>query len=172
MQAKPQVSVGLSLFGFTIEVHDVFALFGKRSVAGPFVIVERLEGHALETNQRAVNGWQPWLGRLHGGFGQQWQLNRSAHNAEVVITSVANGLALDSTWDEVDEAPLLLWERHNESNQRWSLRRTPDNLAWTVHSAYDGRVLDVGRTPQSGDKPHMWTYHGQRQQQFLLLPIG
>ncbi len=112
----PKGNVGLSLFGVSVEVEDVLSYFGKRSMtAGPFVIVERLEGKALESDHRAVNSWQPWLGTLHGGSGQRWLFERTAATEEIIIRLEENGLVLDCTWDEKDHALLTPWERHDEA---------------------------------------------------------
>lgn len=180
MSAKPQVSVGLSLFGLSVQIHDVLSFFGKRLVAGPFVIIERRTGAALETSHDAVRGWQPWLGDLNGGPGQRWLFERSGVKSdkrskeEILIRSGVNGLVLDSTWEERDHAPVLLWEMHGAAVQRWRLRRAADGLAWSIASAKDGRVIDVGpRKDRTEDThPSTWKYDGGRHQQFLLLPIG
>lgn len=169
------MTVGLNLFGFTVEVADVLQYFGRAGkTAGPFVVVERASGKAFETTDDARNGWQPWLGTLDGNPGQRWIFERSSEREEIVIRSELNGLALDCTWDNANHAPLLLWDPHGEANQRWQLRKRAGSPIWFLASAKDGRVIDVG---PPGDRavdshPLMYDYHGAPWQQFLVLPIG
>lgn len=174
MAERPPINVGFNFGLVSVEVEDIFYYFGKRQqYAGPFLIVERYSGLALETDHRAVRGWQPFLGGLHGGMGQRWVMERlTEHKGEVSIRSELNGLALDSTWDYNNGAPLLLWDSHGQDDQRWRLRPTPDKTGWYIESAKDERIIDVGENPEKGGHPWMYDDHGLAWQQFLILPVG
>jgi hypothetical protein len=172
--ANPRVNVALGVFGLvTVEVEDVLHYFSRSAdVAGPFLIIERQNGLALEANAKQQNGWRPWLAPLHGNVDQMWVLKKSAQKDEVLIASVSSQLVLDSTWEYSDGAPLVLYESHGAENQRWRMRPTSDQLGWYLSNVKDDRVLDVGENPESWTKPWLWEYRGHRWQQFLLLPIG
>lgn len=167
--------MGLNLFGMYVEVSDVLSYFGRRdNSVGPFAIVERLTGKALETTDDATNGWQPWLGSLDGNPGQRWTLERSPVKGEILIRSGLNGLALDCGTASENHVPVILWDPHGEAHQRWRLRRTPNSLAWFIASAKDDRVIDMGRMEDRGEDLHpwVWDYHGAKWQQFLVLPMS
>ena len=131
-----KVNFGLNLGMIKFEVEDIQYYFGKKTnnVAGPFLIIERLHGLAIETNEKATAGCQPSLNYIHGGKKQQWLLRKDLEcQEEMHIISVANGMAFDKTTDSKDHAPLLLWENHNGVWQRWRIKELLNNKSNYFH---------------------------------------
>ncbi|MDR3108014.1 MAG: RICIN domain-containing protein [Bifidobacteriaceae bacterium] len=170
-------AVTLRLPFVDIAVQDISDLLPKRqgtAVAGPFLIIERSHGLALESDSRAQMGWKPCLKTVHGSVDQQWGFRRVAgSNDEYVILSLANGMALDATFEPENHRNVLVWEEHAEPWQRWTLQRTPDSLGFQIKTCHVGhRSIDVGQAPGVGDSVWLWDSHGLAHQTFLIVPVN
>lgn len=169
---KPRVSVELRLPGITIGTNDVQALFSRGRDAGPFLIIARQSGLALDTGFSAVPG-KPLLYGAHGRRHQLWYLRATGHRDEAMIVSADSGLALDGTHDPHDGQVVLLEEPHGETRQRWALSQAPDGVGYLIACVSGSRVLDVGQTPEEGWNPWLWGNHGAWWQQWILaMPHG
>jgi hypothetical protein len=179
---RPSFNLKFKLPFVDIEVIDIAGYAALRKgapVAGPFMLVERASGYALETDARAQPFTRPVLGTAHGGLGQQWGFRRPVSKSdEFTILSVVNGMALDATTVDAtvpagNGAPLVLYEEHAEPWQRWEMQPVPDGIGWMITSVHNGHVIDCTPVPQPGKElVWMWERNGLAHQQFLILPIG
>ena len=171
---KQTVNVSFNLGFVAFELEDILSVFGgKEEIVGPFLIISRKNGLAIESAEEAEQECRPFLNNPHGRISQQWLIKRvSPKSKEIVILSAVNGMALDRTPRSHDGAPLILYGENSLAWQRWKLQKTPDKFGWIIQSIHDSRVLDVGRTPSVNDEIWMWTIHELEHQQFLILTIG
>lgn len=107
--------------------------------AGPFLIIARACGLALDTALRSTAG-EPHLWETHGLPQQLWALKPTGVAGQVYIVSVANGLVLDSGPDSADPA-LWMWDQHGKPWQHWQLEKTPDGVGCLIQAPHSGRYL-------------------------------
>src|SRR4051812_18623593 len=93
-RAKFKVELKLPLI--SIGVDDVGALFKRDKDAGPFMIMSRACGMALDTAFQVSHGGAPIVFPGHGQRHQLWYLRPSGHPQEILIVSAESGLALDA----------------------------------------------------------------------------
>lgn len=168
-----KVNAALNLGLLQFEVEDIFYYFGRKTVTGPFLIIERRAGLCLETEMRAENGWKPVLAPINGRVNQQWLLKKESQSTrEIGIISAINGMVLDRTDEEQGHVDLLLWRDFGKKHQRWNIEPISDKLGWILQSVLDQRVLDVGKEPEKWQEIWVWERHEMLHQQFLILPIG
>ncbi|MCD0446329.1 RICIN domain-containing protein [Glycomyces sp. A-F 0318] len=175
--ARPSVNVKFKLGFVEIDVPNIAGYAALRKdapIAGPFLLIERSHGLALETDARAQPFWKPWLATVHGGLGQQWGFRRPKLKVEeFTILSAVNGMALDATVEADNGSPLVLWESHGGPCQRWEVLPVPDGIGWMIATVHgDRRVLDVGEAAAPGQNLWMYDRRGMAHQQFLIVPVG
>lgn len=141
----------------------------KAKEAGPFMIVSRACGMALDTAFSVELGSYPILYPPHGRPHQLWGLGPSSAKGEVQIRSAESGLALDSTrtMDGNDVHPVL-WESHGEPWQRWRLERSPDGLGFLIASAHSRRYLTASEDAEPKWMPWFADRAAEFNQQWLL----
>ncbi len=162
----------IRLPGITIGAKDVGALFKQGHGAGPFLLISRCCGLALDTAFATDNGALPILWPPHGRRQQLWYLRPSGYRGEVLVVSAESGLTLDSTPNPDGERPLL-WEGHGEVWQRWVLRQAPDGIGYLLTSVLSGRVLMTSE--EAEPYWHPWLADrdaGWPQQWLLTMPHG
>jgi hypothetical protein len=171
-----RLSLGaLGFPGISVGVEDIVLPARrkkKRDPAGPFMIIARDCGLALDTARGNQSGNRPHLWPPHADRHQLWFLHPSGVAGEVLIVSAANGLALDSTTDS-HKPELLMWESHAEPWQRWRLKKSPDGAAFevqAVHSQWFLTASDAAERewrPWFEDRSYTWA-----QQWIFALPHG
>ena len=169
------VAVSIGVPGITVRFDEI-SLPARRKKkadpAGPFLIIARECGLALDTGRRSQAGAQPLLWPPHADRHQLWQLQPSGVAGEVLIVSAANGLALDST-DRLQEPDLVMWTPNRETWQRWRLEKAPDGVAFSIQSVYNRRCLTAGEElkpegcPRFDEPAPRWS-----QQWIFALPHG
>jgi hypothetical protein len=157
----------------SVGVDDLGALLQPRkSRLGPFLVVARDQGLALDTGLATENWSEPILWPAHGQPHQLWMLLGSGSGSECVIQSVANGLVLDARRETNEGRHPLMWERHDEPWQKWRLDPSADGAAVIVTSVHTGHALDAPAGSERGDRPAMWGCHRGTVQQFLFMEVG
>jgi hypothetical protein len=172
----PKIKVQVGVPGVVaVGTDDVASLIqSRRFVGGPFLIVARDQGLALDTGFGSRNWDEPHLWAAHAFPQQMWILVGTKWRKQHVIQSVSNGLVLDARRETNEGRHPLMWERHDAAWQRWELEPTGDGMAFFIRSPHTGHVLDAGGPDrQNRDKPVLWGKHGAMHQQFLVLvPTG
>src|SRR6266705_2750021 len=169
------IGVGIHLPGISVTTDDVSVLFRRqrKPVRGPFVLIGRNKGLAIDTAFQAERGSQPILWPPHAYQHQLWYFRKTPYRDEYLIVSVANGLVLDAgTSSELRRNPVM-WMPHGEEHQRWRLHRTPDGAAFVIESVRTRHVMDVPQDAEARTVPCLWERHDGENQQFLIMmPSG
>jgi hypothetical protein len=97
LKRRPKVKVEVRLPGISIGTDDIGGVFGARTERGPFLIISRACGMALDTGGENDDGSIATVFPVAASRRQLWYLRPSGHAGEVLITSADNGLALDAT---------------------------------------------------------------------------
>jgi hypothetical protein len=172
MRRRPKVKVEIRLPGITIGTDDIGGVFGSRSERGPFLIISRASGMALDTGGRNEDGSIATVYPTDAGRRQMWYLRPSGHVGEVLIVSADNGLALDATRPE-DAGDPLLWEPHGAPWQRWTLTLCPDGAAFYVESVGRDCVLVMNEDAEPNWQPWLEPRRGIKSHQWLfVMPHG
>lgn len=173
---RTPIKLEVRLPGISFGVDDVASFFRRRSPSrGPFLLISRDCGLALDTGLQTHKGAEPVLWPAHGFGHQLWYFKASPHRGEFVITSVANGLVLDARIGNELGRQTVMWTYHGEPHQRWRLHATGDGAAFVVESVATGHVLDRPREAEAASKtrPVLWERHDEMNQQFLIaMPSG
>ncbi len=171
LRKSPNMSIQVGIPGVVaVGTDDLGSLLASRRVkGGPFMIVARDRGLALDTGFGVANLTEPILWPAHGFPQQLWLLAGTRRRGEYAIQSVANGLALDARREDGLGRTPVLWERHDEPWQRWRLKESPDGMACQLISVHTGHSLDCPSDAGPRDHPVLWDSHGEMTQQFLLL---
>lgn len=172
LHRRPKIKVEIRLPGITIGTDDIGGVFGSRTKRGPFLILSRASGMALDTGGRNDDGSPAGVHPADAGRRQLWYLAPSGHSGELLIVSADNGLALDATRPE-DSGMLLLWERHGEPWQRWMMTPCPDGAAYYVASVAHGRVMVISDDAEPNWQPWLEERRGIKSHQWMfVLPHG
>jgi len=174
-----EINAGLIKLKFDdLKVKDISYYFGrKKTVAGPFLIIERKSGLALETSSKAEFGQGPVLAPVSGNIEQQWILKRVPSKSErLIIISAVNNMVLDKTDKCSTLVPFVLSKVVlNKENghhwQWWTISPTADGIGWVICSCSDPLILpalDVGKEPTVGQGIWTWDKHELTHQQFLI----
>ena len=168
------VKLELRLPGLVIGVDDVRTVFKRRDkVSGPYLIINRACGFALDTAFGTEPGARATVWSPHGQQHQLWQLKPSGTAGEVLIVSMANALALDSTVPTSGDVHPVMREVHREPWQRWRLEDSPDGVGYLIQSAHSRRFLTINEDAERGWQPWFEDRHARQSQQWLLtLPHG
>jgi hypothetical protein len=166
--ARLRVDLRLPLPGLVIGIDDIKMPSRKRkSLAGPFLIISRACGLALDARTRLDPGSIPHLWPPHAKPNQLWFLKTSGHKGEAFILSAAAGnLALDSTTPEKHHVQLR--EMENEAWQRWRILGAADGVCYLLQSAHNGKFLTAGNESERGWCPWFEKRHGQVGQQWII----
>lgn len=161
----------LRLPGITVANDDVVSLIRRRPRSqGPFVIVNRQCGLALDTAHRASNGGRPILWYPHAQLHQMWSVRPSRFHGEVILISATNRLVIDATRE--DEHPVM-WESHGAPWQRWKLLDNPDGIGYRIQAVHNGRFLAANHDAVKGWEPWFDSDGQSADVQWLfLLPHG
>jgi hypothetical protein len=111
--AKLGFQLGVSAYGlptFTLEVRDIHLNFPGREAegAGPFVLVNRACGPALDAGANVDGGWHVKVQPCTWSRQQLWYLRPTGVKGEVHIESADNGMVLDATEPLNGDIQLLL----------------------------------------------------------------
>jgi hypothetical protein len=170
---RARLNLTVKLPVINIGVDDVGALFKRGAEAGPFLILSRESGLALDTGLGTNNGDPVVLWSPHGRAHQLWYLRPSGHRGQTLVISAENGLALDATTAPAVGTHPLLWEPHAEPWQRWKLDRTPDESGYMIECVEGGRLLECNEDAERLSSPWLGDRHGRFSQQWLLaMPHG
>lgn len=171
---SPRVSLAIRLPLLTFGIDDIGTIF-KRShrEAGPYLLIARACGLALDTAFGVELGNKPHLWPPHGLRHQLWYLRPSGVSGEVIIVSAVNGLVLDSTRNITDDPHPVMWEQHGEPWQRWRLTDVPDGGGYLLQSVYSTRFLTANERSERGWEPWFEDRHAYQSQQWVVaLPHG
>lgn len=140
---------------------------------GPFAIISRDSGLALDTAFKTHNLSEPIFWPAHAFPQQLWRFLATGAKNEYVIESVANGLVLDARTDQNEGRHPCMWPRHGEAIQCWRLHPTGDGAAYIIESVATGHVLDRPADAGPRSQPVLWGRHSEVNQQFLIVnPAG
>jgi len=157
----------LPMPGLVIGIDDIqMPSRRRRHVAGPFLIIARACGLALDAKTRLEPGSIPHLWAPHARPNQLWFLHSSGHKGEAVVTSAASNLVLDSTPPEKHHVQLR--ELENEAWQRWRILDAADGVGHLLQSAYNGKYLTADVSSEKGWCPWFETRHGGVSQQWII----
>ncbi|WP_439386175.1 RICIN domain-containing protein [Amycolatopsis lexingtonensis] len=139
---------------------------------GPFVIIGREKGLALDTGIQNRNGSTPIMWPPNGFIHQLWKVRPVRnHWAEYTIESLEHGLVLDAgAGEELSRNPTMR-SRTGEPRQRWRFSRVEDGLAYVIRSVLTGHALDFPVDSGPHSRPHLWECHRELHQQFLLASV-
>src|SRR5690349_9264793 len=116
-------SVEFKLPGLSIKADDINVSYRRDREVGPFVVIQRDCGMAIDTAFRTTPGERVLLWPPHGLNHQLWYLRPSGVPAEVLLVSAANGLVLDATADIGNDVhPVMSEARPQSDTQRWRLK--------------------------------------------------
>lgn len=133
----------LHLPGLTISSSKVAIKLPRRSGnrSGPFLLISRCSGLALDTAYHKSSATRPIGYRPHGQHQQLWWIVPAGAPGQVRLRSVDNGLYLDSRPVPEKENEVTMRQESNDSAQAWMLSTTPDGIGMTVRSEKSGRYL-------------------------------
>lgn len=152
--AKLGIELGLPLLRIGVSDIDLAPGRGKGSTtAGPFLIISRQCGLALDTAYGATNEAPVQMWTTHGKPQQLWSLYPTGHRGEFSLRSEMSGLALDATRNDHGEKLPWLWRHHGEAWQRWRLIPTPDGMGHALQSVHTGRFLCMNEDAQNKWRP-------------------
>lgn len=150
---------------------DIHSLFRRRRTSnGPFLLIGRDRGLALDTPPDQEEGLAPFLHPAHAQLNQLWYFHKTKHKGEYVIVSLASGLVLDAGWSGRLRRRPELRSCTEEAHQRWLLEPAA-GLGFTIESVSTGNALQVPDEagPLSPVPPYLWTRTGETSQQFLIV---
>jgi hypothetical protein len=150
---------------------DNLATHDRTSIRGPFVIISRACGLALDTGRQNDSEALPILWRPHGYSHQLWGLRSSDVRDELFIQSESNGLAFDCN-PFTDAGHPCMYQWNGEPWQRWSLEPTPDRVGFCIKSLHTGDYLNADRhfTEYEAPMPYFCQRNLKWSQQWLLCP--
>lgn len=165
----------LPLPGIKVWSDDIPGLVRRRRrpVQGPFVLIGRDKGLALDVGAQTGQGYEPQLWPPHARPWQLWYFRQTPHRGEYLIISVASGLALDARRKTERGRHPLMWVPHGDEQQRWRLHPAADGAAFLIECVRTRHVLDVPPDAVTGTKPLMFDRHDGGNQMFLIMmPTG
>ena len=155
-QYRVEADLRLPFPGLVIGVDNIRMPTRKRkNVAGPFLIIARACGLALDAEGALDPGTIPHLRPPHGQPHQLWFLRSSGHEGEAIIQSSASGLALDSRRPEKHWVQLR--EKDEEAWQRWRVLDAADGVGCLLQSTNTGKFLTASSESVSGWCPWFGT---------------
>lgn len=167
------LSIELRLPFLSIRANNVRTrLWPRLRSAGPFMIIARSNGLALEAPTDTGGGSHPATARPSGKTQQLWHFSPTGEARHVRITSAISGLVLDagqsSDWNYSPE----LWPWQGKRWQIWSATPSPDGRAQFLRSYENGLVLDCPKDDE-GTWPTIHGSHGRENQQWIIaLPVS
>ena len=95
---RPVADVKLHLGIIDVGISNMPLPGRRKRVAsrGPYLIVDRFKGLALDSNHRHASGSEPIMWSPNGGEAQLWWIDQVSSSREYTITSVETGLRLDA----------------------------------------------------------------------------
>lgn len=167
----PRVDLKLRLGLLDIGISNLSLPWRWRRAArrGPYLIVDRFKGLALDSNHRYAPGSEPIMWPPNGGVQQRWQVDRVHGTREYTITSVETGLRLDAGEQfDLSRHPMMSPPR-DVAHQRWGFVPSPETVGCLIVSSHSTHVLDFPQQADRGEPPHLYARHNGLHQQFLLL---
>jgi hypothetical protein len=158
-----------------VGVNDIRTDFrrGRAKQAGPYLVLSRACGLALDTGLATGPGYRATVWSTHAERHQLWQLLPTGVAGELFIASIANGLLLDATAETLGDVKPEMHESNEKPWQRWRLEETSDGIGYLLQSVHNGRYLSMGENGQRGWNLWFEDRHGNTSQQWLLaLPHG
>src|ERR1039458_6676011 len=110
---------------------------------GPYLIISRACGLALDTGNQSEPGNWTILWSPHAERQQLWYLRPTGVIGEFAVVSADNGLALDATRETIGDIHPVMSEVKDEVWQRWRLEDAPDGAAYLLQSAHSRRFMTV-----------------------------
>lgn len=159
----------------SLETEDLASWFRRRTSRGPFLLIGRNRGLALDTAYHEHEDSVPILWSAHAEPQQLWYFRKTEHRGQFLVVAVLNGLALDAGRGSDQPRQPTMSALTHEPWQRWRLHPTEDGAAFIVESVHTGHVLDVPHEagPETRTPPVLWTRHGAFNQQWLIVtPSG
>lgn len=178
--AKLGFQLGVSGYGlpnFSVEVKDIHLNFPGRDAkgAGPFVLVNRACGLALDAGANVDGGWHVKVQLCTWSRQQLWYLRPTGVKGEVHIESADNGMVLDATQPLHGDIHPVQWRLHREPWQRWQLAESPDGSAYYIATVHGGgqRFLTLNRDAVPDWSPWFQDRGELRGQQWVIAqPFG
>ena len=154
------------------DIHVKFAR--RRREAGPYLIISRACGYALDADQRASGPGQLLIVfSPHAQPNQLWYLRPTGMADEVSIISAANGMAVDATQETAGDPHPVLSEPGGAASQRWQLEAAPDGTGHLLQSVHSRRYLTANEGTQRTWNPWFEARHGHMSQQWIFaVPHG
>lgn len=142
----------------------------RRGSTGPFLLVARACGLALDTALPDGPGQPPNVWPPHGEPHQLWYLDHEK-DGFVRIRSASNDWFLDVGQDPSAKHPFLAFEGHRERWQRWMIEPVEgDGMGVRIQSVYTRRLLTAGAEFERNAKPLLANKSdGGRDQEWLIL---
>jgi hypothetical protein len=155
-----------------IKITDIRRWFGRTQHAGPYLVIGRASGLALDTGLQYDPGHRVASYSPHAQKQQLWYLRPGGVKDEVAIISAANGLAWDSGRDTSDGNHPHMQELNGEPWQRWRFEPTSDGIGFFIKSPHNGNYLTLWEearehlkepwhpwcAPRDGNQPQQWIF--------------
>jgi hypothetical protein len=167
----PFISIGVN----DIRIGNIRAISkGRQKEVGPYLLIARAPGLALDTGLKLDAGNRPITWTPHAQAHQLWHLRSSGVKGEALILSASNSLALDATRATGDDVVVpVMWEVHGEAWQRWRLEEAADGLGYLIQSVHSQKYLTLGDEAENAWTPWFEERHGRLSQQWIVaLPHG
>jgi Ricin-type beta-trefoil lectin domain-like len=173
-QPMVRYKVELHLPILVLGAEDIRVRFRRRrKAAGPYLIISRACGLALDTGRKVEPGGHVTVWPPHAEPQQLWYLRPTGVSGEIALFSAANGLALGSVSSTSGDHRPVMSEPANEPWQRWRLEDAADGAGYLLQLVHDRRFLTMNEDGQRRWKPWLESRHARRSQQWLLvLPHG
>ena len=153
---------GIVTFGIGVDSDDVSALFTRnRKSHGPFLLIGRDRGLALDTGGRAADE-APLLWPPNAGPRQLWYFRKTKHRGKYLIVSIDNELVLDARESTETPREPVMWPEHSQSHQRWRLRPTDNAAAFFIESLERVMFSIFHGTPKQIRRPRQFCLIGRR----------
>ena len=172
----PLISVNLP--NVVVNANEINLNFLRRKRGddqGPFLIIARACGYALDVGFSAVAGTIPHVWPPHGEIQQLWNLRPSGKAGEVVLASVASGLVLGAlqTRKSHDDWPVLEEAETGSKWQRWHLEPSADNAGYLLRLSGSALCLTMNADAEPEWRPWLAPRDPQRSQQWMIVqPYG
>lgn len=171
---KPTLSVELKLPFLSVRAENVrIRLRRWQRSAGPFLLISRTSGLALDSTYDTAAGSRPHMWSVHGLQQQLWYLHPVGRAGRVSIVSAYSSLALDAGEGSGKGHRPQLHGLSRSEWQEWTLAPAPEGGAQIIRSCGNGLILDCPWDAKVETYPVIYNSNGGENQHWLVsLPIG